>query len=398
MHLDLKLPALLVFVFATSCGWAEELKETFIARNVSTRIGGYSPLRAQMVEEVNLAIKLPPNVVEAKYGRIKLGEQSWEFALSEPIDEAAQLFVDSNGDNDLSNDPPADWTKGGSSGSSTYNGSAMVHLGNGKWGNIRFYRFDPNDPKRASMANTLMYYVDFGSEINFDLDGKKFTTLVSGELRDGQSLPVNRDANKQISRYYETVKIGEPFNFTGNTYVFSLDNDRLTLQPSNEAVEQLPLPPDFSIGNSAIAFSGTELRGENLEFPNDFSGKLVMLDFWATWCGPCIAEVPHMKKAYAEWHADGFEILGVCLDSVGKRSDVEKFLADKEIDWPQVYDNDKRPTELTQQYDILGIPFVLLVDGDTGKILATSRELRGPNLSKVIEAQIKKRREAPASE
>ncbi len=91
-----------------------------------------------MVDEVNLALKLPPNVVEAKYGRIKLGEQSWEFALSEPSDEAPQLYVDSNGDNDLSNDPPADWTKGVTSGSTTYYGSAMVHLGNGKWGEYAF--------------------------------------------------------------------------------------------------------------------------------------------------------------------------------------------------------------------------------------------------------------------
>lgn len=398
MRLTMTVLVFPVFVLGATFSWSEELKETFIARNISSRIGGYSPLRAQMFDEVNLAVKLPPNVVEAKYGRIKLGEQSWEFALSEPNNEAAQLFVDSNGDNDLSNDPPADWTKGGSSGSSTYYGSAMVHLGNGKWGSMRFYRFDPNDPKRAAMANTLMYYIDFGSEINFELDGKKFTTLVSGELRDGQILPINRDANKQISRYYETVKIGTPFNFTGNSFLFQFENDRLTLLPSNEVVDELPLPPDFSIGRSAIAFSGTDIGGENLEFPTDFTGKLVMLDFWATWCGPCVAEIPHMKKAYADWHADGFEILGVCLDSVGKASVVEKFLADKEIDWPQIYDNDKKPTELTQQYDILGIPFVLLVDGDSGKILATSRELRGPNLSKVIEAQLKKRREAPGKE
>ncbi len=56
-----------------------------------------------------------------------------------------------------------------------------------------------------------------------------------------------------------------------------------------------------------------------------------MLDFWATWCGPCVAEIPHMKKAYADWHADGFEILGVCLDNVGKGSLSKSFSQTKRL-------------------------------------------------------------------
>ncbi len=94
------------------------------------------------------------------------------------------------------------------------------------------------------MTNTLMYYIDFGSEISFELDGKKFTTLISGQLRDGQILPINRDANKQISRYTKPLD-RRALHFTGNTYLFQFENDRLALVPSNEVVDELPLPPTF---------------------------------------------------------------------------------------------------------------------------------------------------------
>jgi thiol-disulfide isomerase/thioredoxin len=133
------------------------------------------------------------------------------------------------------------------------------------------------------------------------------------------------------------------------------------------------------------------MDGEKVTFPGSFAGKVVMLDFWATWCGPCIAEIPNMKVAYEEWHDKGFEILGISLDREGEEEKVKKFLEARELPWPQVYEGKAWDVEIARTYDVSGIPFVLLVDGDSGKILGTSRQLRGEGLSEFIGKQLEKK-------
>ena len=116
-----------------------------------------------------------------------------------------------------------------------------------------------------------------------------------------------------------------------------------------------------------------------------------MLDFWATWCGPCIAEVPNMKKAYADWHDAGFEILGISFDRADEEEKIKEFEEKHELSWSQIYEGKYWETTIGKMHDVSGIPFVLLVDGDSGEILATARELRGPGLSAFIGKQLAKK-------
>ena len=156
----------------------------------------------------------------------------------------------------------------------------------------------------------------------------------------------------------------------------------------------MPPPPDLRLGKQSLRFAAKTTEGEELQFPSSYAGKVVMLDFWATWCGPCIGEIPHMKEAYAEWHDKGFEILGINFDSENMEEKLADFLKDKELPWAQIYEGKGWETTIGQMHDVSGIPFVLLVDGDSGEILGTSSELRGPGLTKFIGQAIEKKAES----
>lgn len=370
---------------------AEELTENFIPSGVTARVGGYSPIRAAMDKEEDIADKLPEGLAAPKFGTIERGEKSWAFVLDEPEEGEARLFIDTNGDGDLTNDPDAEWITKTRGELRSFSGEGQLDLGDGQLGAVKLYRFDPNDERRASLKNTMLYYFDFGYEYEFKLDDQEFSTFVAGVPTAKSRLPIDRDGNGRISSRLENAKLDTPFNFTGSTYVFSLNEGKLTLDVADEEAPQMPLPPDLSIGKKSLEFSAKMMDGETVSFPKDYAGKIVMLDFWATWCGPCIGEIPNMKEAYADWHHAGFEILGISFDRADMEEKIVEFLEKRELTWPQIYDGKYWDTEIGRQHDVSGIPFVLLVDGDSGDILATAKQLRGKGLSDFVGKELVKK-------
>lgn len=370
---------------------AQTLKESFVASGITRKVGGYRPIRSVMDKEADIVSVAPEELQAPRYGSFEIGEQSWAYILDEPEEGEATLYLDSNGDGDLTNDPKAEWTSSQRGELTMYSGSGQIDLGNGNLGTINFYRFDPNDPNRASLKDTILFYTDYGYEYSFELDGREFSTFVSGSPTQSTRFPVDRDGNGKLSYRFEQARMGQPFNFTGTTYVFKLSDGKVTLEEAEEALEQMPLPPNLEIGKQALEFVATTMDGDEIQFPSSYAGKIVMLDFWATWCGPCIGEIPNMKQAYANWHDHGFEILGISFDRANMAEEIEAFLAKNEQSWPQIYEGKMWETTLGIMHDVSGIPFVLLVDGDSGKILATSRQLRGPGLSDFIQGQLEKK-------
>ena len=109
-------------------------------------------------------------------------------------------------------------------------------------------------------------------------------------------------------------------------------------------------------------------------------GKYVLLDFWASWCGPCMAEMPNVKEIYKKYHDQGLEILGVSLDS--KKEPWVNAIEKNELNWHHVSTLNKFDCPIAQRFRVTGIPRMYIIDKD-GKIIA--QDLRGEALSKKMD-------------
>jgi thiol-disulfide isomerase/thioredoxin len=106
----------------------------------------------------------------------------------------------------------------------------------------------------------------------------------------------------------------------------------------------------------------------------DLKGKVILVDFWATWCVPCVAELPRVKAVYAKHHSEGLEVLGISCDE--KESDLLDYLTkNPDMPWPQLFDKDKPGWHvLCEQYGVRGIPTMFLIDRKGVVRSVTARE------------------------
>lgn len=132
--------------------------------------------------------------------------------------------------------------------------------------------------------------------------------------------------------------------------------------------------PDFS---AAVDLDGTPISLA------DYRGKVVLLDFWAVWCGPCLGEIPKIKAVYEKYHDKGFDVIGVSLDEDAVV--LREFIKEKEIPWRQIFDGQKWAGHLVEQYGVRGIPAPFLIDRE-GKVISV--KARGHLLSELVEAEI----------
>jgi len=108
-----------------------------------------------------------------------------------------------------------------------------------------------------------------------------------------------------------------------------------------------------------LAFKFTALDGRNVDLEG-MRGKVVLIDCWATWCQPCLREMPHVKAAYDRFHSKGFEVVAISSDD--DREALEKFVKENRIPWPQYFDGKGELNQFAQQFDVGGIPTMWLVD------------------------------------
>ena len=139
--------------------------------------------------------------------------------------------------------------------------------------------------------------------------------------------------------------------------ILELDREERIGELANASGASAAASPSQFINRPALDFQVTDLKGERLSL-TQYRGQVVLLDFWATWCGPCIAEMPNVKATYAKYKNQKFEIVGISLDN--SPTSLEAYIASEGLTWRQYWDSGGRISSL---YNVRAIPSTFLIDG-----------------------------------
>jgi thiol-disulfide isomerase/thioredoxin len=215
-----------------------------------------------------------------------------------------------------------------------------------------------------------------------DLGGVSYPLVIFDEDSDGRydlleggTLVLDVDGNGELllsSDSHEVFSLVEPFNLNGSVYeVAAVAPDGSWIRIVDSTAE-VALKPPLLVGYPAPEFTGVDLSGEPFSLQAR-QGSIVVVDFWASWCGPCIAELPTLRQLADEFPPTDVIVVGVNLDR--SESDFVAAVDAHQIGYLQIYDSDTGP--IGELYRISGIPMTYVIDRE-GVIRA--RGLRGENL------------------
>jgi thiol-disulfide isomerase/thioredoxin len=172
----------------------------------------------------------------------------------------------------------------------------------------------------------------------------------------------------------------KPFTLGTRVYQVS-DIDRTG---KNLVIRETELAP---LAEGIVAPDFTSHTVDSNEFRlSKLRGKFVLLDFWGTWCGPCLAEIPHLKSTYEQFGGDRFEIVSISVED--ELPELKKFISENKMSWTQVAIN--RDDLLTELYQVAKYPSTFLIAPDGTLLIQDSLSLRGKNLPETIAAEIGK--------
>ena len=410
----IRIPFLAALTLCCSNAFAQDVRLGLATTGAEEKIGGFAAQSLQLSTNQFAEIKNAPNDLKAPlYGKVILGPRerpgTYFVIVDEPTNQPARLFVDINGHGDFTGVHALEWTAEESinaadqrhytnhEGKVTFNvayGSSIINLG------VGLFRFDASyDPRRAEYKDKLLYYADYFRSGKVTLGSKTYAAILgdtetTGDFRTkaGTNKPstvlfldVNGDG--KFARRAEAFPAGKPFNLGGTTYEltnFSASGDFFQIVTSPLKVEETKPLPNLTVGHPSLPFTATNTDGSVIKFPEAYKGKVVLLDFWATWCGPCVAEMPNVIAAYEKYHDKGFDILGVSFDKTNAAAKLASFTTDHKMPWSQIYEGKFWQTTIGKLYAIDSIPHAFLVDGTTGLILADGEDLRGEKLELAI--------------
>ncbi len=389
--------------------------------NLEDEVGAEQVLRVAAVTPVSL-LPFPVEALSALpadlgkqvlYGSMRLGKTDANISLLVDIreDGSERLFVDQNDDEDLSNDPPLSWQGEyavGGLGQAIL--PAMVvdcHIScDGEQSvpiHLKLRRFDRKQVKGRStitFSNGILVAVDTYRRGVLKIGEEQLQVALLPTAMGGRHALFSHPANALVvdlnqdgtldgrpMRSAERFRLDSPFIFKGRGFKVtetSCDGHRLQIAEVDprQVRSQQRQQRGLALGEPAPDFNLESINGDMVRL-DSYRGKVVLLDFWATWCGPCRVEMPHVKAAYERYHAQGFEIIGISLDT--NTAVVERYAKANGLQWPQILQARGVMTPLKQNYGVRSIPAAFLIGRD-GELLST--RLRGERLLDEVRAAI----------
>jgi peroxiredoxin len=387
----------LLLAIAAFTGCSKE-KPTFRARldlraDAFDIVNWYSPMKMQLTSAPPVEnLRLPETAGrQRKFGTLRLGTGPDTLVAvmiaEDPQAGRFEVYIDVNADGDLTNDGDGRWSeeqptflKTGAIVQVSYEAAdSVVRVGYP----LLFYRF------KERLPNHLLYYRNGYRHGQIALEDTTRLIAIFDENADGRfddvdyvMLVIDVDADGRLDGSLDSAELFEaskPFNIAGTTYEvlrISPMGDEIVLTVSDTTVAPKPY---IAPGHLAPEFTMTSLSGQEIRL-SDFRGKVVLLDFWATWCNACIVELPNVLRTYREFKDQGFEIIGLSLDEDRER--LVEFISKQDIGWPQLFDGKGWKMEIAQLYRVSSLPATFLLDR-SGTI--RYKNVRGSELARRVQ-------------
>ena len=220
------------------------------------------------------------------------------------------------------------------------------------------------------------YAMTENKERFLDLTQDKFDTLVASENLDIQSFYSTTNALFNLYLEDGNKEAAQKLLDTATQRSQEHQVAPQLISAFNQMAQKIKLPRKGETMN--IKFTG--LMGQDVDLAT-MKGKVVLVDFWSTECGPCLREIPHMVSMYEKYKDQGFSIISISLDRAADKEKLKGFIVDNKMPWPQHFDGKGWKSDLARKYGITVMPTTFLI-GKDGTVVASN--LRGKSLDTTV--------------